>query len=146
MTDPTQTREELIRNLKDKQRQFIANIILSNQKIAERLKINTIDLQCLNIIEMLGGEATPNQISKMTGLTTGGVTVMLDRLEKKEYIERVPNPKDRRSIVIHIPSDKKSKLDNLYTSREHIMENILSEYDDHEISILLNYYTKILNE
>ena len=96
MLNPVQTRKELIRNLGEKQRQFIANIILSNQKIAEQLKINTIDLQCLNIIEMLGGEAKPNEISKLTGLTTGGVTVMLDRLEKKDYIERVPNPDDSK--------------------------------------------------
>ena len=94
MLNLEKTREELIINLEEKQRQFIANIILSNQKIAEELKINTIDLQCLNIIEMLGGEAKPSEISKMTGLTTGGVTVMLDCLEKKNYIERVPNPND----------------------------------------------------
>lgn len=146
MLNLEKTREELIINLEEKQRQFIANIILSNQKIAEELKINTIDLQCLNIIEMLGGEAKPSEISKMTGLTTGGVTVMLDRLEKKNYIERVPNPNDRRSIVIHISSDKKSKLEDIYKSRKYTMEKILTNYDDHEISLILDYYTKLLNE
>ncbi|MGB9201265.1 MarR family winged helix-turn-helix transcriptional regulator [Methanobacterium sp.] len=146
MLNLEKTREELIINLEEKQRQFIANIILSNQKIAEELKINTIDLQCLNIIEMLGGEAKPSEISKMTGLTTGGVTVMLDRLEKKNYIERVPNPNDRRSIVIHISSDKKSKLEDIYKSRKYTMEKILTNYDDQEISLILDYYTKLLNE
>ena len=38
MSNPAQTRKELIRNLGEKQKQFIANIILSNQKIAEKLK------------------------------------------------------------------------------------------------------------
>ena len=93
---------------------------------------------------MLGGEAKPNEISKMTGLTTGGVTVMLDRLEKKDYIERVPNPNDRRSIVIHISTPKKRKIEELYRSKEQATEKILSCYNDEEISILLDYYTKIL--
>ena len=83
MINPVQTREELLKDLEEKGREFIARVILSNQKIAAKLKINTIDLQCLNMIDILGGETKPSEIAKMTGLTTGGVTVMLDRLEKK---------------------------------------------------------------
>ena len=94
MSNPVQTREELMKNLEGKEREFIARVILANQKIAAKLKINNIDLQCLNMIDILGGEAKPGEIAAMTGLTTGGVTVMLDRLEKKGYIERTPNPND----------------------------------------------------
>jgi DNA-binding MarR family transcriptional regulator len=145
MSNPVQTRKELLKDLGKKGREFIARVILSNQKIAEQIGINTIDLQCLNMIDLLGGEAKPGEIAKMTGLTTGGVTVMLDRLEKKGYIERKPNPKDRRSTLIHLSPKKMSKLHAVYESQALSMENILSNYTDEELSIIIDYFSKTLS-
>ena len=144
MSKNVQTREELLKSLGEKGREFIAKVILSNQKIAEELKINTIDLQCLSVIELLGGAAKPSEIAKMTGLTTGGVTVMLDRLEKKGFIERMPNPEDRRSIVVKISTKKIAKLHEIYESKALSTEKIISSYSDEELSIILDYFSKIL--
>ena len=36
------------------------------------------------------------------GITTGTLTVMIDNLEKRGLVERVPNPNDRRSYVIRL--------------------------------------------
>ncbi len=145
MSNPVQTREELMKNLEGKEREFIARVILANQKIAAKLKINNIDLQCLNMIDILGGEAKPGEIAAMTGLTTGGVTVMLDRLEKKGYIERTPNPNDRRSTVIHITPQKINELHAVYESQLITLERILSNYTEEELNIINDYYSKILN-
>jgi len=43
---------------------------------------------------------TPGKLAELTGLTTGGITVVLDRLEKAKYIRQERNPNDRRSISI----------------------------------------------
>lgn len=145
MSNSVKNRKELLKDLEDKGREFIARVILSNQKIAEKLKINTVDLQCLNVIDLLGGEAKPSEIAKMTGLTTGGVTVMLDRLEKKEFIERKPNPSDRRSIVIHVSPKIIAKLHEIYESQALSMEKILSNYGDEELSTIIDYFSKILS-
>lgn len=144
MSDSTKTREELLEDLGEKGREFVVRVILSNQKISERLKINTMDLQCLNVIDLLGGAAKPGEIAKMTGLTTGGVTVMLDRLEKNGYIERMPNPDDRRSIIVHISKEKLAKLHEMYESQVLSMEKVLSDFSDEELSIILKYFSKIL--
>ena len=77
-------------------RQFIAGSILFNQQVAERTGLRLTDMQCLNVLELLG-PSTPGTLAACTGLTTGGVTVMLDRLERAEYVKRAPNPADRRS-------------------------------------------------
>ncbi len=63
MSDQIQTREKLLDKLGENTREFIARVILSNQKIANELQISTTDLQCVNIIELLGGEVTPGQNS-----------------------------------------------------------------------------------
>lgn len=50
----------------------------------------------------LDGWLTNGQIAQRLGMSTGGVTPALDRLEKPGYIERSPNPADRRSSVVSI--------------------------------------------
>ncbi len=50
----------------------------------------------------LDGWLTNGQIAQRLGMSTGGVTPALDRLERPGYIERSPNPADRRSSVVSI--------------------------------------------
>ena len=62
-------------------RQFIAASILFNQRVAEQTGLGLTDMQCVGVLEMLG-PTTPGTLAEWTRLSSGGVTVMLDRLEK----------------------------------------------------------------
>src|SRR5437763_16878943 len=66
---------------------------------AERLGINRTDLLCLNAIENSGG-LTAGQIAAHTGLTTGAVTGVVDRLERAGYARRARDPHDRRRVAV----------------------------------------------
>ncbi|HUA60289.1 MAG TPA: MarR family transcriptional regulator, partial [Verrucomicrobiae bacterium] len=68
-------------------RKFIAGAILFNEKVAALAGLNSTDLQFMNLLE-LGVARTPGDLARWSGLTTGGVTVALDRLEKGGYIRR----------------------------------------------------------
>ena len=46
------------------------------------------------------GSATPKAVAEEVGLTSGSVTALLDRLEASGHIHRVPNPCDRRSVLL----------------------------------------------
>src|ERR1700744_5445364 len=94
-------------------RHLIAGSILFNQKIADRVGLHLTDLQCLNLLDLLG-PVTPGKLAACTGLTTGGVTVMLDRLEAAGYIHREPSPTDRRSVIVRIDQRKLKKMNVLY--------------------------------
>src|ERR1700691_4076804 len=92
-------RAELLQRLEHGVRRMLAGAILFNQKVADDLGLNATDLQCLNLLE-LQDASTPGDLARCCGLTTGGVTVVLDRLEKAGYIRRAANPRDRRSVLI----------------------------------------------
>src|ERR1044072_5301050 len=64
---------------------------------ADRLGLNQTDLHCINVIENNGG-VTAGELAKESGLTTGAVTGVIDRLEKAGYGRRVPDPADRRRV------------------------------------------------
>ncbi len=51
------------------------------------------------------GELTPGQLGRRLSMTSGAVTALVDRLQAAGYVERVPNPLDRRSSIVRPTSD-----------------------------------------
>jgi MarR family transcriptional regulator, organic hydroperoxide resistance regulator len=131
-------RETVIRCL----RQFIAGSILNNQEIADRLGLRLTDVQCINVLDLLG-PSTPGELARCTGLTTGGVTVMLDRLEKGGYVKRQPNPRDRRSVLVRLNPAKLKKIRGFYAEIDRRMEILLDGIPEPELRSVVNLFAKM---
>ena len=123
-------------------RQFIAGSILYNQQIADRVGLRLTDMQCINALELMG-PSTPGELARFTGLTTGGVTVMLDRLEKGGYLSREPNPRDRRSVLVHLNPTKAKKLQAFYGEINQRMDALLDETPERELRSVVNVLSKM---
>jgi len=111
----------LVRNI----RYFIAGTILYNQKVADAVGLHLTDMQCLNLLE-LEGPMTPGTLGKWMGLSSGGVTVMLDRLQRAGFIQRTANPADRRSILVRTNPRKAHKIQPHYEQINREMEAFLA--------------------
>ncbi len=122
-------------------RKFIANAIFFNQKVAERFNLNLTDTQCLNLLD-LAGSATPRQLADYTGLTTGGITVVLDRLEKAGFIQREPNPKDRRSLIIKPDPSGLARIHAMYAEINKGMGLLMSSFSEKELDVVLAFFNK----
>jgi DNA-binding MarR family transcriptional regulator len=68
---------------------------------AELLGVNDTDLECLSIIERRNG-VTAGELADESGLTTGAVTGVVDRLERAGYARRSPDKSDRRKVVVEV--------------------------------------------
>lgn len=90
-------------------RLFLAGSSLSEQKAAEELKLHPTDMQFLNLLDLLG-PLTPGVLAQSSGLSSGGVTVVLDRLEQAGYIRRTKNPADRRSVLVELVGLRKKAV------------------------------------
>jgi MarR family transcriptional regulator, organic hydroperoxide resistance regulator len=123
-------------------RQFIAGSILYNQQIADRVGLRLTDMQCINALDLMG-PSTPGELARFTGLTTGGVTVMLDRLEKGGYLKREPNPRDRRSVLVHVNPTKVKKMQTFYREINHRMAALLDETPERELRSVVNLLSKM---
>jgi DNA-binding MarR family transcriptional regulator len=64
---------------------------------SEILDINRTDMRVIDIVTRKG-RATAGEVAKEAALTTGGVTAVVDRLEKVGYLRRVRDPDDRRRV------------------------------------------------
>ena len=109
--------------------------------VAHSIGLNATDLQCLNLLE-LQGALTPGELARCCGLTTGGVTVVLDRLEKAGYIRREANPRDRRSLLIRPVPAKMRKLHKIYRSKSQSLAEALAPYTDRELELILDFVTR----
>jgi MarR family transcriptional regulator, organic hydroperoxide resistance regulator len=132
---PARPPEDLILQI----RHFIARAILNNQKVAERVGLHVTDLQCVNILDLLG-PLRPGELAEMTGLTTGGVTVVLDRLEKARYIRREPNPNDRRSVFVHVVPARLRKLEAHYRVIQERLGDLLAGFSEAELATILKFF------
>ena len=140
MSSPShaQLRETVIRCL----REFIAGSIIYNQQVADRVGLRLTDMQCINVLDLMG-PSTPGELARSTGLTTGGVTVMLDRLEKAGYVKRVPNPRDRRSVLVRLNPTKLKKMQPFYGEINQRMAALLDETPDRELRSVVDLFSKM---
>src|SRR5262245_54483749 len=73
--------------------------VLYSQAVAEHLGVNSTDLECLDFV-VLRGALTAGELATLTGLTTGAITGVIDRLERAGFARRERDPKDRRKVLV----------------------------------------------
>jgi len=123
-------------------RRFIAGTIMFNHDLAERAGLHVTDMQCMNLLDLLG-PVTPGRLARWTGLTTGGVTVMLDRLEWAGFVIREPNPLDRRSVVVRVNPKKFRTINALYAGINRQFEALLSGTPDAELRPVVKFFSRM---
>lgn len=123
-------------------RLFIAGSILFNTKVAERTGLHLTDMQCLNLLELLG-PVTPGTVAEWTGLTTGGVTVALDRLERKGLVRRERNPKDRRSVLVSVNAKALGKVNAFYEEIHRQMDRFLAETPEKDLETVVEFLSRM---
>lgn len=123
-------------------REFIAGVIIFNQSAADRLGIDLTACQCLNILQMQGA-ISAGQLAQLTGLTTGAITGVIDRLEKARFVRRVKDPKDRRKVILEPISDRQAEIDRIYADPARMTTMLMENYADPELAIVLDFFTRI---
>ena len=139
--ESNEKRRESLAALLQEIRRFIAGAVLTNQHLADRLGINSTDYQVLNLLD-LRGPAKPGELARLTGLTTGGVTVALDRLEKQGFLKRERNPQDRRSVIVRAVPGRMRKIVALYKPIIAAMQQLVSAYDSDDLATITGFFSR----
>jgi DNA-binding MarR family transcriptional regulator len=98
----------------------------------------------LAVIDGAGTPLTPSQVSDRVLIASATMTATLDLLEDRGWIRRMPNPEDRRSILIEITTDGQAVTDQLLPGIRVLEKIILSALTPAERSHLLDLLAKIL--
>jgi DNA-binding MarR family transcriptional regulator len=134
-------RRELLESLDRELRQASGLGTVFSETVASRLGLSPTDLECLDMV-MLGERVTAGDLAKATGLTTGAVTGIIDRLEKAGFARRERDPEDRRRVYVRGDPAAAHAAMPYYQSLSEAMAKMLERYSDEEIAFLVDYFAR----
>lgn len=120
-------------------RKFIAAAIFFNTQAAEKVGLSLTDMQIIHMLQLYG-PATPSRLAIWTGLSSGGVTVALDRLQKAGYIRREPNPTDRRSLIVTLAPVRMRKVAGMYGEVERETRRLLATLPSNDLEAVIRFF------
>lgn len=132
--------QAIIPSLRHAVRLFIASASFRSQCAADALGLHPTDMQFVNLLDLLG-PMTPGALAQWSGLSSGGVTVVLDRLESADYVRREPNPDDRRSVLIHLQPTQQERIDANYKGVQKQFAEVTREFSQAELEIILRFFS-----
>jgi len=117
--------------------QFSLALIMFHQSLADKVGLNLTDYKVLG---MIGDGVTAGKIAEITGLSSGMVTTVVDRLEKKNFVYRDKDAHDRRKVIIKLNSDKvATELAPLFQSFRRVMGALFSKYNAEQLALLEDF-------
>ena len=139
-SDSPEKRDELLQAFVREVRQFNGLGASFFRAAAGQIGMNVTDLQVIDILDITG-PATAGRLAELTGLTTGAITGMLDRLEKDGFVRRERDPDDGRRVIVRLtPSDEAlRKIEPIFDLVEREWGQIASRYDDERLALLLEF-------
>ncbi|MCE7062174.1 MarR family winged helix-turn-helix transcriptional regulator [Dyadobacter sp. CY343] len=135
---------EEIRQLRKLGQQYAYTSIQMHEAVARNAGLPGTDHKYLGFL-MEKGQMTAGELSQLTGLTTGAVTGLIDRLEKKELVKRQIAPEDRRKVHI-VPNTEKimELLVPLYEEFRARTEKLIASFSDEERQVIESYLSKTI--
>lgn len=134
-------REELIATLMRAMRESSAQGVLFSHVVAAQAGIASSDLECLDII-LLSGRATAGDLAKATGLTTGAMTGVLDRLERARFVQRQRDPADRRKVWITVLPAVEHQIAPRFHALAAAIDAVLADYDTAALATMLEFHRR----
>ncbi|AUX28275.1 MULTISPECIES: MarR family winged helix-turn-helix transcriptional regulator [Sorangium] len=134
---------ELIDSLGDRLgRELSTQSVLLHQAIAERLGLKGTDHKYLDVLRRAAeaGPVTPGDLVQLTGLTSGGVTGVLDRLEAAGFVRRVKHPSDRRQLVVEPVVERYAEIGALFAPFRERWAALCSRYSLAELRLICDFF------
>src|SRR6516164_10330210 len=116
-----------MQELEEAMRRSSAQGVLFGQTVANAIGISGSDLDCLDFVN-LEGRVTAGRLAEVTGLTSGAITGVVDRLEKAGLVRRERDEADRRKVYIVILPASAARIGQFYVPMQQAMHKLWSSY------------------
>lgn len=120
-------------------RDFVTAVVVFHDVVGRLLGVSAVERKCLDLVSR--GPVTAGSIAQHTGLTTGAVTGLVDRLVKAGYVQRTADPADRRRVTISMLPN--TRLDEVMAAvfgpLRRDMAEITGRYDAKEAGAIADF-------
>ncbi|ANY71285.1 MarR family winged helix-turn-helix transcriptional regulator [Paenibacillus ihbetae] len=132
------THQDLKLSLIEASKQLSTQTVMFHQAVAAYLGLNITDHKCVDFI-LSKGRVTAGQLAEWTGLTTGAITSVLNRLEKAGFICRAKDPGDLRVVYAEPVYSQLHAIKEVFAPLNAAMLDLYSKYDQDQLETILDY-------
>ncbi|MEP9408640.1 MarR family transcriptional regulator [Peribacillus frigoritolerans] len=148
MSSDNRVNSALLEGLTHRLQRYGMRSVLFQQNMAQKIGVSHTDLKSAEILNETG-PITAGELSKITGLSTGSVTALINRLEKSGYVKRERDQLDGRKVMIMPIPERQEQIKSHYQSLSMATKELCSAYNEQEL-ILINQFveeiTKIMDK
>ncbi|PSK92098.1 MarR family winged helix-turn-helix transcriptional regulator [Taibaiella chishuiensis] len=136
-TDPIHTLRKL-------SQQYAYTSIQMHEAVGRKAGLTGTDHKYLGFL-IEKGQMTAGELATLTGLTTGAVTGLIDRFEKKKLVRRRLSPDDRRKVIIEpLTKNIMALLEPLYRDFRAGTEQLIASFPAKERKVIEHYFLKAI--
>jgi DNA-binding MarR family transcriptional regulator len=128
----------LLQELENAMRKASAQGAMFAKAVADRAGISSSDMDCMDFLN-LEGRMTAGRLAELTGLTTGAITGVVDRLENAGFVRRERDESDRRKVFIVPVEERMIEIGRCYELMQRAMQKQTEGFTDSELRTLLRY-------
>lgn len=108
-----------------------------DEAVGELYGLSAAERHCLSVLWQ--GPLPPGVIAREIGLTPPAVTALVDRLEKRGFLTREPDPSDRRKAKIVTTEKTRQMSADVYEPMAVAGREVLSAYTDDELAAIARF-------
>jgi len=138
------TDSELVTHVRRLSQSYAYTSLQMHEAVARKAGLPGTDHKYLGFL-LQKGQMTAGELANLSGLTTGAVTGLIDRFEKKKLVKRQFNKDDRRKVLI-VPITKNimALMEPLYKEYRVSNEALIASFSPEELKTLETYFTKVI--
>lgn len=133
-------RDRLLGRLAGELRRVGIATVMFHQVLADRMGLNVTDSRAFSILEETG-PVPAGRLAELTGLSTGAVTTIIDRLEGAGYVRRESDPADRRRVMVVPVQDEERdrELRAAFRMMRAPLAERMAKYGDEELALIVDF-------
>jgi DNA-binding MarR family transcriptional regulator len=120
----------------------IAGVIVFNAQVADQLGLGVSDMQFMTYLQ-LEGPLSPGRLSELSGLKSGTVTGVIDRLEAAGYVHRERDESDRRKVRVVLDESRLNRAESPYQEKADDLARVLNTFNDEELDVIARFLERL---
>jgi len=133
--------KEIVARVDNHIRKMAAQTVVTSQIVAGHFGLHTTDLRVLDLIYMRG-QVSAGELATATGLTSGSVTALIDRLETAGHVERHDDAADRRKVWVRSRPDAIEPIAAVFAPSQVRMFKLWSTFSASELEVIADFLTR----